>query len=181
MLDPRDRGATRCAPARSPCRYQMRGRRLRFGGLLCSNYPCNRPPGPPQRSGMIWVNIGAYLGHGTNDSQAGPLIAPHSQIERARGGATGEGATGESGVEVGEGVALDLAVGFFSGAELGLSRSARRSFFIRKAKGHGLTRQACSRSMSRWTEAPLPTSIPSRGSRGARPNVTRSAPLMPRK
>jgi len=26
---------------------------------------------------------------------------------------------GESGVEVGEGVALDLAVGFFSGAELG--------------------------------------------------------------
>jgi hypothetical protein len=24
----------------------------------CSNYPCNRPPGPPQRSGMIWVIIG---------------------------------------------------------------------------------------------------------------------------
>jgi hypothetical protein len=29
------------------------------------------------------------------------------------------GPAGESGVEVGEGVALDLAVGFFSGAELG--------------------------------------------------------------
>jgi hypothetical protein len=31
----------------------------------------------------------------------------------------GDGAAAESGVEMGEGVALDLAVGFFSGAELG--------------------------------------------------------------
>jgi len=43
-----------------------------------------------------------------------PPQGVHSGVERARGRCGGE-----SGVEVGEGVALDLAVGFFSGAELG--------------------------------------------------------------
>ena len=38
---------------------------------------------------------------------------------RSASNGLGGGAAGESGVEVGEGVALDLAVGFFSGAELG--------------------------------------------------------------
>ncbi len=45
------------------------------------------------------------------------------EVEERAGNSGGRGlslaAGGERGIEVGEGVALDLAVGFFSGAELG--------------------------------------------------------------
>ena len=51
----------------------------------------------------------------TASPPASLLLSP---LQSASSGLRGD-AAGESGAEVGEGVALDLAVGFFSGAELG--------------------------------------------------------------
>ena len=51
----------------------------------------------------------------TASPPASLLLSP---LRSASSGLRGD-AAGESGAEVGEGVALDLAVGFFSGAELG--------------------------------------------------------------
>ena len=50
---------------------------------------------------------------------ASPLASPAGVATASASSGLGGGAAGENGVEMGESVAFDLAVGFFSGAELG--------------------------------------------------------------